>query len=283
MVPDDDLFPVDEGTPTEGAPSGGEAQRNGGVSLTRDEVDGFANQLAHLQQNQATIQGNSAQLTQMLQNVQGTLERLGLTGEGTGGESGELDATTFLTDPESAVRRVAAEMVQQGLREQAGPLLGQLVEQAHRSTVDEEKSNIVAEFGEEAWNNVFLPTLQPIFDRTRAAAPSQLGNKEAISNAVSSIKGRNFAALVDMRNAAQESRSKTAEAEQMKAVEFVRSNLTGGIGRSTPGRSVTDEMRDHLDREQRETGVRPDEKVFLAAVNSGPTLSDFLETRKGAA
>jgi len=282
-MPDDDLFPTEDGAPAEGAPAGGEAAAPDGVTLTHEEVQGYTDQLAGLQQNNAQLQQSQAQLSQVVNELSNTLGRLGLNGEN-GGDNGEMDATAFLTDPETAVRKLVDGSVDERLRAQAGPLLGQLVEQAHEGAVNAERASITADFGEEAWDKIFAPILNPVFERTRATAPSQLSNKQAISNAVASVKGNHFAQLSEMRNAALQNRTTNDEAETQRMMEIVKSNLTGGVHRAAPGKTLSDDMRDHLDREQRETGTRPDEKQFLVAINSGPTLTDYLEaSKKGAA
>jgi hypothetical protein len=279
MVPDDDLFPIDEGAPAEGAPAGGEAAPEPSAGLTREDVAGYTDRLEELGNTNAQLQQNQATIAQALQSVQQTLDRLGLNGNGTAEGEG-VDAANFLTDPEAAMRKVADQAAEEKLREQAGPLLGQLVEQTHQSLMATEKANIAAEFGEEAWDKVFAPVINPIIDRTRHTAPSQLGNAEARSRAINSVKGDHFAVLTDMRKTAQETAASQAEEAQRKTLEFVNTNLTHPLQRTATGDALTPEMKDHLDREERETGRRPDEKAFLAAVKSGPTLSDFIATQQ---
>jgi len=275
MPPDDDLFPADD-TPAEGEPA---ATAKPAASLTHDDVAGYTQQLETMGQTQAELQQNQAVIAQALQGVNQTLARLGLNPDGTNDGSGEFDAAAFLSDPEASVREVAARVADERLREQAGPLLGQLVEQTHQAVMAQEKASISGEFGAEAWDKVFAPAMDPILQRTRQSAPSQLGNTEAIRRAINSIKGEQFAALSDMRKTAKENADSQAEEAQRRTLELVKSNLTHPIQRTSNVQSVTPEMKAHLDAEERQTGVRPDEKAILRSLSTGPTLSDYLKAK----
>lgn len=282
MVPDDDLFPAAEGEPAEGEPAGrstgGTAplSKNDVLTIIKDFVEPSNAQMARITQTQG-------QLTEALQTLQQNLSQLGIGRQGNGRDDDDdagVDVSDFLTNPQEHIQRIASQIADQRVAEQVAPLLSQMVSQTHQDAVAGHRQAIDREFGKGAWEQEFYPELKPIFDRTQREAPSQLGNREAISRAVDAIKGAKFDKLTQLRQSAIEAQQKAAEEERSSTLEFVRSNLSGGITRSTHGGQLSQEMKDYIEAEFRGTGQRPNEKEFMASLNSGSTLADWQAAQK---
>jgi hypothetical protein len=285
---DDDLFPGVEGEPAasrEGEPATspqGALTKNDVLSIIKDFVEPSNAQMSRITNTQS-------QLAEALSTLQENLSQFGLSGQrgngapnGSGDDDGDsaMDASDFLTNPQAHIRRIAEEIADVRVREQVGPLLSQIVSQSHKDAVDSHRAVIDREFGEGAWDKEFYTELKPIFDRTKREAPSQLGNREAISRAVDAIKGAKFDRLSEMRTAARSTQAKNAERERTEVLEFVNSNLSGGITRSTPKSVLSEDMKAYIEAEFRGTGSRPDEREFLASLNSGTTLQDWQAAQK---
>lgn len=275
-MPDDDLFPgtppAEVVAPPEGSPPNGEGE----TPLTHGDVTNLIEQFVTPNtERMGEITRSQGQLQEGLQAVVQTLQNLGLAGGSQNPEGGTMDTADFITDPETNTRRIADDVVDMKIREQVAPLLGQIVSQEHTNIVNSQMAVVDGKFGPGTWDKEFAPELTPIFDRTRKENPSQLGNREAITNAVRSIMGAKFDTLEGLRQSYGETKAKEAEASQKANLEFVQSNLTGGIHRTAPGSSLTEGMKEHIEREFRATGAKPNEAEFIAAANSGSTLSEW--------
>ena len=276
-MPDDNLFPSEgepntletlpEGTTPHVSPPLSHADL---TSIIEQFVQPNTDQMVRITRTQESLSNA----------IQAIADRVDLgNGNGEASRDGEIDVSDFLSDPARHIAEISRGVVGTQVREQVGPLLAQLVQQTHNSTIKAQESAVDAEFGVGAWKTHFWPELKPIFDRTQREAPSQLGNVEAIQRAVDTVKGMKFEPLAKARESALKSGVERGEAEQNALLEIVRSNLTGGITRASGKAVLTEDMKEYIEREFRATGVKPDESSFMASVSSGSTLSDWQEAQ----
>jgi hypothetical protein len=281
VPPDDDLFPVDEGSPSpppkggngsahaEGSPGGdGPLTRADMLSLVREFVDPNTEQMNRITQNQQ-------RLSSALDEVQSALQRLGVTGSRGGEESPEeWSPTSLLTNPEALPKAVRNE-VMAVFKEQIAPILTQGIEARHTQTVSELRREIDGTYGVGTWDKEFAPELNPLFDKVRKESPSRLGDVEAIRKSVQVVKGEKFDKLVEAKAQADKARQAEEEEWRKDGLEFVKSNLSGGIGLRRDNTTLTPEAKDFLDRIWKAKGERPDEQEFLTALNCGSTITDW--------
>jgi hypothetical protein len=211
--------------------------------------------------------------------MRGVLERLGITGDRSERSDDVFDPSTLLTDPNAVSRIVQAE-IGRALKEQVAPILSQQITTVHRDTVARLKGDIDSTYGEGVWAKEFAPELDPIFERTRRDAPDRLGDVDAIEKAVNAVKGMKFDTLTEAKGKADEAKAASIEARRKEGMEYVTSNLSGGIGVPTTKSTLPQEGKDYLDRIMRATGTRPDEAEFLRSLNSGSTLADWQAAHK---
>jgi len=279
MPPDDDLFPS-EGEPNDpGQLPEGTSPEEPKEGLTQRDLEQFARQF--VEPNTAQMQRISDNQTALAESIQAIATRVGMGGDQPQ-DNQDVDVSEFLSDPTSHISQIAKSEAAEAVREQVAPLLGQLVQQTYQETVANQERTIDGEFGKGAWAEHFWPDLKPIFDRTQKEAPSQLGNTEAIQRAVDTIKGAKFSALADARVGAAKSQEEAKQAEIEGLREIVQSNMTGGITRASGKMSLSPEMKAYVEAEFRATGEKPNEKDFLASVNSGSTLKEWQEAQKAS-
>lgn len=286
-MPDDDLFSTTEGEPnsddttpqgTSGA--GGTPPNSGSPALSHDDLAKLVEQFVQPNTDQMErITQNQRDLGEAIKNIS---ERIGLGGNGEARADDGVDVSEFLSDPSSHIAAIAKGVADAQVRESVGPLLAQMVQQTYDSTLKTQEAAVDAEFGSGAWKTHFWPELKPIFDRTQKEAPSQLGNTEAITRAVNTVKGAKFETLAQARQDALKSRQEQSDAERNDLLEIVQSNLTGGIARASGKAVLSEEMKDYIEREFRATGEKTDESSFLASLNSGSTFEDWQAAQKAA-
>ena len=284
---DDDLFPGTEDAPSHAGngmdhvADAAAAAAAGSHALTHDDVAGIVEKYIgpNIQQLQSMTR-TQQQLSEGLTAVSETLSRLGLNGLGNG-EDPTVDVSEFLTNPEAAIRAISERIADERVQSQVAPLLSQLVNQSHTTIVSEQKAEVDQQFGIGTWDREFATELNPMFDRVRKDSPSQLGNRDAITKAVQAVKGAKFDTLVEARQGAHTRAAEAEKEEQSRALEFVRSNLSGGISRTVGGGALTEETRDFIEKQFRATGNKIDEKELSAALSSGPTLAEWKAAQQG--
>jgi len=283
-VPDDDLFPtVPEGSPSPPPGSNGSAEGDdkGDAPVTGKDVAEYVEKFVTPNTEQmARITQNQTELAGTIQEMRGVLERLGISG-GNDNQGGDpLDPTTFITNPEPVVKEIANTAVSEALRDQIAPILGTMVEQSHNQAVAKFRSEIDESYGDGTWQKEFAPEIDPIFERTRKEDPGQLGNEEAIRRTVNSIKGMKFDSLSDAKAQTDADRAKAVEDRRAESLDFVTSNLSGGIGLPKGKSTLTEEAKEYLDREFRATGSKPADADFLTSLNSGSTYKEWKEAQE---
>jgi hypothetical protein len=281
VPPDDDLFPAVEGTAAPATPGNGAAPTTeGDKPLSAKDVADLVKQFVEPNTEQmGRITRNQTDLAQNLNEMRGVLERLGITGDRSERSDDVFDPSTLLTDPNAVSRIVQAE-IGRALKEQVAPILSQQITTVHRDTVARLKGDIDSTYGEGVWAKEFAPELDPIFERTRRDAPDRLGDVDAIEKAVNAVKGMKFDTLTEAKGKADEAKAASIEARRKEGMEYVTSNLSGGIGVPTTKSTLPQEGKDYLDRIMRATGTRPDEAEFLRSLNSGSTLADWQAAHK---
>ncbi|TFH58431.1 MAG: hypothetical protein E4G90_10725 [Gemmatimonadales bacterium] len=281
---DDDLFPGTEesysstgnGADTQAAAAAAAAA---GRPLSHEDVAGIVEK--YIGPNVAQLQAmtrTQQQQSEVLTNLAATLGRLGLNNSNNEGQA--VDVSEFLSNPEATIRALAERITDERVQQQVAPLLSQLVNQSHTSIVNEQKTEVDRQFGGGTWDNEFAPELNPMFDRVRKDSPSQLGNRDAIIKAVQAVKGVKFDTLVTARTNTFNATAEAEKAEQTRALEFVRSNLSGGIGRTQSASALSEETKDFIEKQFRATGNRIDEKELGAALTSGATLTEWRDSQK---
>jgi len=269
-VVDDELFPATD--PPAPKPNGGDPPKEPVAAVVTQEA---------LDQFESRTTEQMGQFAQVLKGVQSTqseitdaLGRLGVGGEPTGGDD-PLDPASFLTDPTGAMENVATRVMGAALKEHVAPILSMQVETAHNQAVERFQGEVDGTYGAGTWAAEFAPELDPLFEKTRKEAPSRLGDVVAIRKTVDSIKGLKFDRLVELKAKNDAARTEAKETERLQNMEFVRSNLTGGLTRMAGESTLSDEHKEFLGKIMSQTGETINTEEFLASMNSGSSYKEW--------
>jgi hypothetical protein len=180
-------------------------------------------------------------------------------------------AQEFYNDPQGAV---AAEFSRQ-----ATPLISQQADTLSTMLIEGERAKIDSQYGEGAWEEVFQPELGPVIDSVKKTDPMRLMNREAISNAVATVVGKNVDKLMERRQA-NESTLQDSQGDLVNRVTeqvLSQTNLTGGIRRAPNGgeAKLSEDHKEYLEAFFRETGEKPDEQRLATMMNTGGTLEEW--------
>ena len=273
MPPEDELFPSSgESTPPAPKPNGEPPPVPTPSVVTEEQL---AEVLRPITQQLGGMTQTQSQLTETLRSLQDVVGRLGLTGREEQEAEDALDPATFLADPAGSVAKIARQVMDSGLKEQVAPILSMGVEAIHNQAMEGMRNEIDSQWGSGTFEKEFLPELQPLIDRARRDAPSQLGDTGALRRTVDAVKGMKFERLVQLKKEHEEKQAAQREEERLDMQKFVTSNLPAGLVRTEKGGGLNEEGKAFLERIYRATGEQVNEKSFLASLNSGSTYEEW--------
>lgn len=274
-MPDDNLFPnaKDPDVPTGTPPADPPAKPNGddsGTPLTMemgaemvtqamaplaDQLQKVGETLAQLQQNQPTPPTEPA-LTAPAEDF----------------------LTRFSADPEGAVTDAATAPVKALV-----PLISSLMNSAVGAFTGMEAAEIDQEFGPGAWKKHFDGPMTAIINNYRTQNAQALADRGTLTKEVNGLKGVLFNELVEFRENSRKTAAETADSDTKKLVDGVltqipRTNLTGGIRRTTGGaEEIPEGLEGYLaDRARAIGGEAETGKDWMARTDYGNSLTDYL-------
>ncbi len=195
-------------------------------------------------------------------------------------------------DPNEILNQLVADptkfigdIVQKSITEATAPTVAAFAESTSSLLLNEHKAEVDGKFGAGAWDTVIWPQLQGAVQTAQANDPQALTNRQGLQNAVDTIKGQQFDALVDHKATAQ----KTASEQETEAVKKLTDAataaatplLTGGF-RSAPreGNALNGAEKAVLEERRIKTGSAPNEERLAVMINSGGDLDSWLAANK---
>ena len=273
---DDDI--LEGGATAEGKPEG-----KPDSTSTNDQASTLSEERVSeiVQESLSPVTESLASMNQFFKTLQ---ERAAEQGNGQRPDESETDFNDRLyADAQGTIRQEIANETLPILGT-AGATLGDII-------LESEQMQIDSKYGEGTWNEIYGPVLNGVIDDLRRSNPAQLLNKTAIKNAVQSITGRNVDALMERRDKVKTSGTQSEEAAVEKLVEATlsRSNLSGGIRRSSAseGKGLDAEQKEILALFEKETGESEDADRLASVIQvrnpQGTTLAAYQKATAKAA
>ena len=229
----------------------------------------------------SVLQQGQAQLAQNLEQLTGALQAMAQRDSSPPQPpaSAEDFASRFYTEPEDTIKEV--------FRRESQSVVGPMADLASSMLLENQEQRLDHEFGPGTWKEVFHPQLQPVFDHLKKSDPGQLLNRQAIENAISTIKGQRFSELAERRTnyttASRKASEEATEAERAKILGRV-GNLGGGLrpdGSGPP--ALTEDHKAILAEMSKADGIARDGAHYAKLLSSDvTTLEDYKKLKESA-
>lgn len=189
-------------------------------------------------------------------------------------------STKLYADPEG--------VIQEEFAKHATPLVQAQASSMSEFILKEQQERVEETWGAGAWDKVYAPEMKATMERVSKTNPMAIMNREAVTNAVDTLTGRNTDALIAHQKEWQESRDKkdTDNVQKLTDAVISQTNLVGGIRRSGATKpTLGPEHDESLDAFFRATGTKPDreELATMMGIGSevGTTIDEYRATQKG--
>ena len=193
-------------------------------------------------------------------------------------EGGGKDLSTRLFEEPDQV-------IQEEFAKHATPLVQAQAATMSEFILNEQKERIDSRWGEGAWEAVYQDEMSATMERVSKTNPMAIMNREAITNAVDTLTGRNTDALLEHKAKWKETQDKDQETNVQNLTEAVikQGNLTGGLRRNTSRKPTLGAEHDEsLDAFFRATGKKPDRDRLATMMTLGSELGTSYEDWKAA-
>lgn len=194
-------------------------------------------------------------------------------------EGSDKDLSTKLyEDPEGVIQAEFAKHATPLVQAQAASM-GDFI-------LKEQQDRVEATWGTGAWDKVYAPEMKATMERVSKTNPMAIMNREAVTNAVDTLTGRNTDALIAHQKEWQESREKedTDNVQKLTDAVISQTNLTGGTIRRGGAVKPTlgPEHDESLDAFFRATGTKPDREELATMMGIGSEVGTTIDEWRAA-
>ena len=198
-------------------------------------------------------------------------------------EAEPVDASDALnqlaSDPTGFIEKHAQEIFDKSSEATYAPVARQMLLTQHDTFMSQHESDMKEAFGDAAWDEIFVPAMQPKIDQIKANNPALLGRSDTTRMLVNEAKGLNMDVLSTRR---AETTKAAEDAEMKRRIEIAETLPTSGMRRTASGEGeLSADAKLMLSEIDRATGSTSDTKTFVKLHNTGNTLSDYIAATGG--